>query len=98
MISRAFRAPTAAARRLNCNSLSFAQTRAELSRHLLDRAIVARDESLSRRAVRGSSQSPRAARAPVCKQSHLAIDENFDLTNDAVSTAIFSFPAAFGTQ
>src|SRR5271157_822961 len=54
-------APSSAARSFNPDSFALAQTSTESPRHLLHRAVLAHDESLARRAVCSSGQTPRPA-------------------------------------
>src|SRR5579863_1603825 len=91
-------APSAAARRFNSYALTSPQSRAELSRHFLNRAIAADDAGLSRRSRRAAGQTPGGMRAPVRKQCYFAIGQDFDFADNSAPPAMLAVSATAGTK
>src|SRR5205807_9515807 len=90
--------PSSASGGFNFNALALAQARAEFAGHLFLVTILPCDERLAGRAICATRESPRPTLAPVGKQSDIAIAEDFDFADYAITAIEFPFAAAAGAQ
>src|SRR5258708_21380885 len=89
ILLRSGMSPTAAAGGFDADTLTFFQTSTELSRHPFGQTVFADDRGLPRCARLAAGQTPWPAGAAVCQQSYIAVCQHFNLTHDAIATAMF---------